>query len=70
MILCVVGMGRKLGIFLLVASAVSLYALYTFINGNPITGKDPTIEIPFLIYVVFSIIPVYLALYVKGGIFK
>ena len=71
MVLCAVGMGiRKMGIFLIVASAVSVYALVTFIAGNPITGTDPTIEIPFLIYVVFFIIPLWLCFGVKGGVFK
>lgn len=70
LVLCVVGMMKKLGIFLLVASTVSLYALYLFINGNPITGTDPTIEIPFLIYVVFFVIPLWLCFGVKKGVFK
>jgi hypothetical protein len=70
LILCVVGMMKKLGIFLLVASAVSLYALYTFINGVPIIGSDPTVEIPFLIYVIFFIVPLWLVWGVKKGVFK
>jgi hypothetical protein len=68
--LCLIGIRPRLGIFLIVASAVSLYALYVFINGNPINGSDPTKEIPFLIYVIFFIIPLWLVWGVKGGVFK
>jgi hypothetical protein len=71
LVLCVAGMMRKLGIFLIVASAVSLYALYVFIIENPtITGTDVLIQIPFLIYVAFFIIPLWLVWGVKGGVFK
>jgi hypothetical protein len=68
-ILCVVGMIRRLGIFLPVASAVSLYALYEFITVNVISEGNPLIEIPFIIYVIFFIIPLWLIV-VKGGAFK
>jgi hypothetical protein len=69
-ILCLVGMKRKLGIFLIVASAVSIYALIVFINGNPITGTDPLIELPFIIYLIFFVVPLWLCFGVKGGVFK
>lgn len=68
-ILCVVGMIRRLGIFLPVASIVSLYALYEFITINVIAEGNPLIEIPFLIYVVFFIIPLWLVV-LKGGVFR
>jgi hypothetical protein len=68
--LCLIGIRPRLGIFLIIASAVSLYALVIFINGNPINGSDPTKEIPFLIYVVFFIVPLWLVWGVKGGVFK
>jgi hypothetical protein len=70
LILCVVGMRPRLGIFLIIASAVSLYALWIFINGNPINGSDPTIQIPFLIYVIFFIVPLWLVWGVKKGVFR
>jgi hypothetical protein len=69
-IFCVIGMMRKLGIFLVVASMVSLYALYDFITANVITGSSPLIELPFLIYVVFFIFPLFLVFMVKGGVTK
>jgi hypothetical protein len=69
-ILCVVGMMRKLGIFLIVAAAVSLYAIYALIQANTISSSNPYTEIPFLIYLVFFVVPIYLALVVKGGVFK
>jgi hypothetical protein len=70
LILCVVGMMRRLGIFLIVASCVSLYALYEFITLNPNPGTSPLVQIPFLIYVVFFIIPIWLCFGVKKGVFK
>jgi hypothetical protein len=70
-VLCLVGMKRGLGIFLIVASGVSLYALVAFLAENPMTGSsNPLIEIPFLIYVTFFIIPLFLCYMVKGGITK
>jgi len=69
-LLCVIGMMRKLGIFLVVASAVSLFALYDFITTNVITGSSPLVELPFIIYVVFFIFPLFLVFMVKGGVTK
>lgn len=69
-ILCVVGMMKKLGIFLVVASGVSLYALYDFIQTAVPADGNPYTQIPFLIYVVFFIIPLFLVFFVKGGVFK
>ena len=70
LILCVVGMMRKLGIFLIVASAVSFYGLIVFINGNPITGTDPASQILFIIYLIFFIVPIWLCFGVKKGVFR
>jgi len=69
-LLCVIGMMRKLGIFLVIASAVSLFALYDFITNNTITGTTPLTELPLIIYVVFFIFPLFLVSYVKGGVTK
>lgn len=69
-VLCVIGMMRKLGIFCVVASAVSIYAMYAFISANTINTSNPYLEIPFLIYLTFFIVPLWLVLGVKGGIFK
>lgn len=70
-LLCVIGMGvRKLGIFLIVASMVSVYACYAFVTSNDIGNSSPYIQLPFLIYVAFFIIPLWLVWGVKGGVFK
>jgi hypothetical protein len=69
-LLCLIGMMRKLGIFLIVASAVSLFALYDFITMNVITGSSPLVELPFMIYVLFFIFPLFLVFMVKGGVTK
>lgn len=69
-ICCVVGMMRKLGIFLIVASIVSLYALVSFITTNTIGDSSVFVQLPFLIYVVFFIFPLFLCLVVKGGVTK
>ena len=67
---CAIGMMRRLGIFLIAASAVSLYGLYNFITVNVMTQGQPMIEIPFLIFIVFIIIPLWLVWGVKRGVFK
>lgn len=68
--LCWLGMGRKLGIFLLVASAVSVYAMYNFVTTVAESSTDPYFQIPFIIYAAFFIIPMWLVWGVKGGVFK
>jgi hypothetical protein len=65
---CIAGMQRKLGVFLIVASVVSLYALYIFITSNT-PGTDPLVEIPFYVYIFFFLFPHYLA-FKKGGYTK
>jgi hypothetical protein len=67
---CAIGMMRRLGIFLIAASAVSLYGLYNFITVNVMAQGQPLIEIPFLIFIVFIIIPLWLVWGVKRGVFK
>ena len=67
-ILCVIGMRPKLGVFLIVASVVSLFALIMFIQSN-VPGTDLFVEIPFLIYGAFFLFPHFLA-YGKGGYLK
>ena len=69
-VLCVIGMMRKLGAFLLIASMVSLYALIVFLQENTITGTDPLIQLPVYIYVAFFLTPLWLVWGVKGGVFK
>jgi hypothetical protein len=65
---CIAGMQRRLGVFLIVASVISLYALYIFITSN-IPGTDPLIEIPFYVYIFFFLFPHYMA-FRKGGYTK
>lgn len=69
-VLCAIGMLRKLGIFLIVASVVSLYALYVFIHANTIQQNNVLTELPFLIYIVFVVFPLFLCFIVKGGVTK
>ena len=69
-ILCVIGMMRKLGIFLLIGSGVSFYALYVFITTNVIQEGNPLVQLPLMIYLILFIVPIYLALVVKRGVFK
>jgi hypothetical protein len=69
-LLCLVGMRPRLGIFLVVAAAVSLYALYNFITTANIGDSTPYVQIPFLIYVAFFIIPLWLVWGVKKGVFR
>jgi hypothetical protein len=64
----IVGMIRKLGVFLIVASMVSLYALVMFIQTN-VPGKTLITEVPFLIYAFFFVAPHFLA-FKKGGYLK
>lgn len=68
LICCVVGMMRKLGIVLIVAMVISLYALYDFITTTQVTDA-PLVQLPFLIYLAFVVIPWLLA-YLKGGFTK
>lgn len=70
LLLCVIGMMRRLGIFLIIASAVSCVALAEFITNNVIDKGQTFIEVQFLIYVSFFIIPLWLCFGVKKGVFS
>jgi hypothetical protein len=70
LLLMLVGMKPKLGIFLIVASMVSLYALYDFITTHTVNQELPLTEIPFLIYIVFFVIPLFIVFIIKRGVFR
>lgn len=67
---CIIGMMRRLGFFHLIASAVSLYGLYEFIQYSELTETDPLMQILFYIYIAFFIVPLWLVWGVKKGVFK
>lgn len=67
---CAVGMMPRLGILLIAAAFVSLYGLYNFITNNVISQGEPLIEIPLIIFIAFTIIPLWLVWGVKRGVFK
>ncbi len=70
MVCCVVGMMRRLGIFLPIASVISLIGLYSLIQETGMTGSDPITDVQFYIYIAFFIIPLWLVFGIKKGVFK
>lgn len=61
----ILGMQRKMGVFLIVASVVSLYALATYLIAVPVQDTD-IFHLPFFLYIFFFIFP-YILIYFKGG---
>jgi len=64
----IIGMQRKLGWFLLIASIVSLYALVMYITAVPVQTTDIN-HLPFYMYLFFFLFP-YVLIYFKGGLRK
>lgn len=64
----ILGMQRKMGVFLLVASVVSLYALAMHVIAVPVQDTN-IMNLPFYLYLFFFIFP-YVLIYFKGGWFK
>lgn len=64
----ILGMQRKMGVFLIVASVISLYALTMYLIAEPVQTTDIT-HLPFFLYIFFFIFP-YILIYFKGGWLK
>jgi hypothetical protein len=64
----ILGMQRKMGVFLIVASIISLYALTMDLMISPVQTTDIA-HLPFFLYLFFFIFP-YVLIYFKGGWLK